>query len=83
MPGDVRAFVAELDRKHRPTGARKLGPRRINMTRDQLLTMFADAHVDRASRHRTPWKRKSTKRRPLSLRSVAIFLRGPAIPMVA
>lgn len=45
-PGDVRAFVAELDAKRNSKGERKLGPRRINMARDRLFTMLADAQAD-------------------------------------
>jgi len=45
-PGDIRAFVAELDAKRNSRGHRQLGPRRINMARDRLFTILADAHAD-------------------------------------
>jgi len=45
-PGDIRAFVAELDAKRTATGKKKLGPRRINMARDRLFTMFKEARAD-------------------------------------
>jgi integrase len=45
-PGDIRSFVAELDAKRNNAGQRKLGPRRINMARDRLHTMLAEAQAD-------------------------------------
>jgi integrase len=45
-PGDIRAFVAELDAKRNSKGQRRLGPRRINMARDRLYTMLAEAQAD-------------------------------------
>jgi integrase len=45
-PGDIRAFVAELDSKRNSQGKKKLGPRRINMARDRLFTMFREAQED-------------------------------------
>jgi integrase len=45
-PGDIRAFVAELDAKRTAAGEKTLGPRRINMARDRLFTMFREAHED-------------------------------------
>jgi integrase len=45
-PGDIRAFVAELDAKRTPNGDKKLGSRRINMARDRLYTMLSEAHAD-------------------------------------
>jgi integrase len=45
-PGDIRAFVAELDAKRDSQGEKKLGPRRINMARDRLFTMFSEAQAD-------------------------------------
>lgn len=45
-PGDIRAFVAELDAKRRGDGPRKLGPCRINMARDRLYAIFSEAQSD-------------------------------------
>jgi integrase len=45
-PSDIRAFIAELDAKRSRTGDKKLGPRRINMARDRLYTMFSEAQAD-------------------------------------
>jgi integrase len=45
-PGDIRAFVAELDAKRTAVDEKKLGSRRINMARDRLFTMLREAHED-------------------------------------
>jgi integrase len=45
-PGDIRTFVAELYEKRNSKGERKLRSRRINMVRDRLYTMLADAQAD-------------------------------------
>jgi integrase len=45
-PGDIRAFIAELDAKRTRAGDKKVGPRRINMARDRLYTMLSEAQAD-------------------------------------
>src|SRR5262249_38980607 len=45
-PSEVRALRADLDAKRTPSGKKLLGPRRINMVRDRLFGIFAEAVED-------------------------------------